>query len=310
MTLEKLRIIPEDFKTEELLAKEVLKSMREFYLEILSRDELVTNSGDILETALIRGDVYFDNGIFKGKFNASLSKKLKNIGAVWTGKGFKIDPQKLSTQYLSAIAQGRFKNDRDIQNLLNNLMGVNLEKVASKANIDKIYQKAITNLNKDLNESLGKIPIVQAQFDENQTEQIKAKYSDNMRLHIRGWGDDKIKSLRAKVEDNVKSGKRYSEIVDVIVRDYNTSPKRAQFIARQETMLLTTEMKLQKYEKAGVKKFIWHARHDSKVRDLHKHLDGKVFSFDDPPIIDERTGQRGFPGQSFGCRCNLQGVRE
>jgi hypothetical protein len=40
---------------------------------------------------------------------------------------------------------------------------------------------------------------------------------------------------------------------------------------------------------------------DSRVRPDHVHLNGRVFSFDDPPVADTRTGFRGNPGEAANC---------
>ena len=44
---------------------------------------------------------------------------------------------------------------------------------------------------------------------------------------------------------------------------------------------------------------------DAKVREEHAHLNGTTWAFDDPPIIDEHTGQKGLPGETYNCRCGL-----
>ena len=39
------------------------------------------------------------------------------------------------------------------------------------------------------------------------------------------------------------------------------------------------------------------------MRKDHKRLNGKIFSWNDPPVIDTRTGRRGHPGDDYQCRC-------
>jgi SPP1 gp7 family putative phage head morphogenesis protein len=263
-----------------------------------------------LEHAIISGKVYYDNGIFKGEFNSKTSKILKDLGAKWLKLGWKLPPEKTPVQYLSAIAQGKFKNSRDIERLLKNLMGVDVNRLATKADVKKIYDKAIDNLNKGLDAQFKKIPTVQAQFDEFQLDHIKKTYSNNMDLHIKGFLNDEIRKVRERIQENVFKGVRYDNIVEELEDTYQISKRRATFIARQETRLLNSEMKVSKYQKAGVQKFIWHARHDDRVRHDHEILDGKIFRFDDPPIIDLKTGTRGYAGQYYGCRCFMEGVRE
>ena len=62
----------------------------------------------------------------------------------------------------------------------------------------------------------------------------------------------------------------------------------------------------------GITKFRWvHSKAGQKPREYHlNELDGKVFSFDDPPIIDERTKERGLPSQLINCRCSMMPVIE
>jgi uncharacterized protein with gpF-like domain len=33
-----------------------------------------------------------------------------------------------------------------------------------------------------------------------------------------------------------------------------------------------------------------------------------VYSFDDLPVVDERTGETGIPGQAVNCRCTMSPV--
>ena len=63
-------------------------------------------------------------------------------------------------------------------------------------------------------------------------------------------------------------------------------------------------------EAVGIEEFIWvHSGGGQKPRSLHQNiLNGKTFRFDDLPIIDQRTGERGIPGQAINCRCVMTPV--
>lgn len=39
------------------------------------------------------------------------------------------------------------------------------------------------------------------------------------------------------------------------------------------------------------------------MRADHRRLNGKIFSWNAPPIVDMRTGRRGHPGDDYQCRC-------
>jgi len=300
--------IPDDVYIEDLLKKEVKKAIKSLYLEVLSQKEYVQNSGNALELAIISGKISYQDGVFVGEFNKTTSKILKDLGAKWTKKGWKLDADKLDAYYLSAIVQAKAIDSKKVERLLNNLMGVDVKRIASKADVERIYQKAVENINKKLDDGLRQVPTVRAQFSEEQLDGIKKEYTENMKLHIKGWAQDEIDTLRVKVNENVRKGIRYEELAKYIEKRYEATPQKALFIARQETRLLSTEMKKQKYEKAGITEFKWIARKDDKVREDHAELDGQIFRFDDPPIIDSRTGKRGLPGQSFNCRCAMRPI--
>ncbi len=56
----------------------------------------------------------------------------------------------------------------------------------------------------------------------------------------------------------------------------------------------------------GFDKFIWRTITDGKERELHKELNGTTWSFNDPPVIDERTGERGVLSEGALYFCNYK----
>ena len=62
----------------------------------------------------------------------------------------------------------------------------------------------------------------------------------------------------------------------------------------------------------GIRKFKWvHTYTGKRPRLWHKYeLNGKVFEYDNPPVIDPKTGVRGLPGQLAYCRCEAVAVNE
>ena len=105
------------------------------------------------------------------------------------------------------------------------------------------------------------------------------------------------------------------------MQSFTKSAKHAKFLARNETAMATTSYLVAKYKSEGITSFIWNAIIDGRERPLHgnkgdknslgewhKGLNGQIFRFDEPPIIDIRTGQRGLPGQTYNCRCTMTPV--
>jgi SPP1 gp7 family putative phage head morphogenesis protein len=48
--------------------------------------------------------------------------------------------------------------------------------------------------------------------------------------------------------------------------------------------------------------YIWVTSHDERVRKMHRALDGRTFSWNDPPITNPQ-GEANHPGQDYNCRC-------
>lgn len=46
----------------------------------------------------------------------------------------------------------------------------------------------------------------------------------------------------------------------------------------------------------------------SRTRPDHLRLNGQRFRWDDPPVVDTRTGARGHPGHDPRCRCYAEPV--
>ncbi len=111
--------------------------------------------------------------------------------------------------------------------------------------------------------------------------------------------------LRMKVQENVLAGNRYEGLVSDITKSFNVTASKAKFLARQETKLMTTKLKEDRYKEAGISEYKWVCVTGSKnhpVRPMHKKNNGMIFSFDNPPTVDE-NGSRKNPGQDYNCRC-------
>lgn len=90
----------------------------------------------------------------------------------------------------------------------------------------------------------------------------------------------------------------------------------AENVARDQTRKTYATVNRTRAEEAGITKFRWiHSGGSNEPRKHHMArwpagLNGGVFSFDDPPVIDPRTGERGFPAQAPYCGCIMQFVVE
>jgi len=218
------------------------------------------------------------------------------IGARFLNNTWRL--KEVPSNYLNAITMGKIRDQQKIQAILDKMGPVEVKKEKINLIVGKIIDK--------IDDSIT----VKAQFSDEQKKEIAKNYTDNMELTIKGWQDEQIKKLRLFVGEQVRAGRRHENIYKDLVQKYDLLPKRARFIARQEVNLLATQMQEQKCRRAGLNKYVWRTREDSKVRKDHEHLDGEIFDWDHPPVVDLRTGRRGHPGQDFNCRCYAISILE
>ena len=102
-----------------------------------------------------------------------------------------------------------------------------------------------------------------------------------------------------------------------IQENYSLSQRRSLFIARQETNLCLANYQKERYLNLGINEYKWKTADDEKVRNYpknnksggnHKRLNNLIFSFDNPPITNELTGERHNPSEEYGCRCVAQPI--
>ena len=130
---------------------------------------------------------------------------------------------------------------------------------------------------------------------------LEQRYSNNIRVEvlesIRHPQPDGIRGLIATIEKNMLHQ-------DGIVT------RRAKNIAHDQIRRAYNNLNSGRMQAVGVNEFKWiHSRGGRYPRHYHMNvLHGQIFSFDDPPVIDEKTGERGIPGQIIGCKCTFSPV--
>ena len=85
--------------------------------------------------------------------------------------------------------------------------------------------------------------------------------------------------------------------------------KGAKNVALDQTRKAYQSMNAERMRAAGVKSFEWiHSGGGQKPRPDHVAMSGNVYRYDNLPVIDKRTGERGIPGQAPNCRCTARPV--
>jgi len=94
---------------------------------------------------------------------------------------------------------------------------------------------------------------------------------------------------------------RASEIAKEIMHSGQVTKSRANLIARTEVARTATELTKARAVAAGITHYVWRTSGDADVRESHKHMNGKVIAFNQPPEVE--PGKRYHAGQFPNCRC-------
>lgn len=144
------------------------------------------------------------------------------------------------------------------------------------------------SLNKEI-ESSPTGPAMKALLDEQVTLITSLPIQASKRVHEL--------TMKGLVE-----GGRAKSIAEEIMRTEHVTKSRAVLIARTEVARTGSILSQVRAEHLGSTQYTWRTVGDSDVRALHKHLNGQVFSWDNPPVAGS-NGEHANAGQIYNCRC-------
>ena len=254
--------------------------------------------------ALRSGRVQYDMGVFTGKFSGAISSALLDLGAKFDRRGpaFRLSPAQVPA-WIVAEASAYTSKAKGAHDLL----------IRSLDDAQENFAKGLETKLVDATLAIGELASgwtsaakalqVNPQLNQTSLDRLKRKYDDNTKLAIKDWADEEIPKLRGIVRDNAAQGYRFDRLIPAIEARYGVSQGKAKFLAAQETTLLVSKFREERFKEVGVTKYTWMTSHDRRVRDDHKALDGQTFSYGSPPVTNKATGARNNPGEDFGCRC-------
>jgi len=118
---------------------------------------------------------------------------------------------------------------------------------------------------------------------------------------IRSLPDRLLTDVSAAIQAG--RGQTADDLAAMLRERFEVGESRAKLIARDQVLKLNGQLTMLQQAQAGVTEYIWTTSRDERVRDGHEALDGKKFSWEDAPVVDEKTGRRAHPGTDFQCRC-------
>ena len=308
-----------DFKIKEAYTKLVEKALFSYLwegiykpmFEILAiRPVIAKNSMNVIIEALRVGKLMYVDGGFKAKdkFTNAQSTQLVKWGAKWdrVQKMYRIPVDMLPETLRIYLAEAQINNElkiNQIQEFLR-LVEENMPYIVESMVFDDEVITILDDAGNEVKKNVKKIAVIEPELSAQQKAEIARTYTENVRGYvIKDFAEERIPEMRRKIQELVLQGYRMDKVQELLQKEYGFMAKKAKFLAQNETTIMLSEYKKVTYPQMGFNKFIWKTIMDGKERPLHKALNNTVWSYDDPPIIDERTGQKGLPGATYNCRC-------
>lgn len=170
------------------------------------------------------------------------------------------------------------------------------------ANNDVQMRSSIQQLAGNISVKLNITPDIEAR--------LAAGVQQNVEL-IKSIPEEYFLRIQGDVMRAIQSGKGEADILKSVRAAGGITERRARIIARDQTSKANSALTIARFEKLGIKKFKWlHSGGGKEPRPLHVAMSGQVYEIANPPIIDERTGERGFPSMLVNCRCVAAPVLE
>ena len=300
----------------------------------------LVNSIEALPQAIQEGRIVYAGGQFTGKLDAFISRELRGIGAKWNRQTqtYHMPANELPYIIKIAISTGEARLQEKADKIDTELASLDPAKIADKLDIVSDFSKALRHADKHLDESFKSFTVQKSKYpavtlkritippdlSENMRHAVATDWQNNMKLWVQKFTEEQIVDLRKMVQANVYAGNRMEALHAPIEKmllgidaNWGKVESKAKFLARQETNLLMARYKQEKCEDAGVPRYKWATvkmpyqpspkapYKAGEVRYSHAILEGKVFSWSDPPVTTapNQPQRRNNPGADFGCRC-------
>ena len=289
------------------LEKELFRTLRDDYRKEMNEvvNEIVANlkRDIVLQQRDIKNDSFMNLMGYLGKkiFNLEFAYSPQQDKLLGNLVGnFKLLDNWVSSKFNESInEQSKRLNDiRPKQPAIINGVEKMIYKPLDKFQVTEngiVKTKYIVN---ELGVTLNKPKVVNV-ADENA---LKQKALENA-LKVKDIKKEQALKLQDVIRDAYYSGKTTEEITAKISKVVDGGESRLKTIARDQTIKFANAVQTEKEQKAGVSRFVWVTMGDERVRDTHRHVDGKEF--------DNVTGALGlldfpdsrFPGDDINCRC-------
>jgi SPP1 gp7 family putative phage head morphogenesis protein len=265
------------------------------------------------------------NVVFRGKplnYNASLQEKyVKELTAlvVQMAKQSNREIIRLFKQegYLARDGVALDANISSQARILTNALKGKFESLFGRK-AKPLAQKMVSSTNKlsksqvhqSLKELSGGLSIKTDILPESLKTIMTASVTENVSL-IKSIASEYLDSVQGEVMRSIIGGGGLETLIPALEKREGMTLRRAKNIALDQTRKVNSAINRERMTAIGVKKFEWiHSGGGQHPREEHVAMSGNIYSYDDPPVIDSKTGEKGYPGTAINCRCIARPIIE
>lgn len=275
-----------------LLTKRKEKWVRQFKPQILKGSPMNPNISDAMRYQK-KLDALINN------MTKDVEKEIRNFFRTSTAKDYFAQDDSISSQ-ARIMTNALMKKFNDIFAIASKPLA---EQVVSEANKSSTFA-----LHSSLEQLSGGLSIKTSSISEETLQILNASVTENVNL-IKSISEHYLNGVQQAVMRSITSGGGLNDLIPYLQRSKEITHKRAKMIALDQTRKAFNSINKGKMDNLGIKKFEWlHTGGSNAPRKDHIEMSGKIFSFDNLPVIDKNTGERGIPGQAINCRCRMAAV--
>lgn len=256
---------------------------------------------------VVRGDVLNNPSIAEQRYYARLLELINRMTTETESELRKFFKEPHAEEYFaqddSVSSQARMLTNA-IAKKFNGLFST-LAKSIAEAQLNRVDKASSSALHSSLSQLTGGLSLNTTSLAGPLTDILNASVTENVAL-IKSISQQYLSGVQGAVMRSITTGNGLADLVPFLEKHKGITDRRARMIARDQTRKAYNNLNRGRMERSGLKKFEWlHTGGSSHPRKLHQEYSGRIFSFDDLPVIDENTGERGIPGQAINCRCRM-----
>lgn len=255
----------------------------------------------------IKGAALNPNAAVAGRYSAALTKLVERMLTITAAEVEKFYEAKPAREFFAQDASVSAEADQlfaAMQGKVERLFDLPAEEMAENF-LHAVDRSSAAALKTSVKELAGGITLKTDVLTSELKQVVKASVAENVAL-IKSIPQKYMGGVRQAVLRSITTGNGLADLVPYLEKQAGATKKRARLIANDQTRKAFNCINRGRMEKLGVKKFEWlHSGGGQHPRKLHQRMSGNIYSFDNLPVIDEKTGERGIPGQLINCRCRM-----